>query len=233
MSRWPVQPRSPDNVVIRGLGKAVLRLSWQPEPSEAATTLTMMRRIRQRRTRVRLLAFLSTVVTIVAAWSFLQFVVPSENLPESADAVVVFAGGQPNERIGRALDLMEQGVAPRLIVSEGNQVWARGTELERLCSAGSDSFEVVCATPDPDSTIGEATMFADFAAEHGWDSLVIVTSNYHLTRASLWLRRCSPAELFRVGTGERGWPNIPHEILGTIHAKTLNRECPSPGEELD
>ncbi len=179
-----------------------------------------------RLTKRRALALGGLIVLVVITVSVRAFVFPSQRIPESADAVVVYAGGQPGERIGRALELMEQGVASTLVVSEGDQTWAQGTEVQRLCLAGSGTFEVICGLASPNDTAGESRLFAQIAQERGWGDLVIVSSGPHLTRASLWLSRCSSVALSRVDSGGRSLANLGREWLKTVDALVVDRECP-------
>ncbi len=172
----------------------------------------------------------ATLFLVVAAWSVRAFVIPQQDHPESADAVVVFAGDLPGERINRAITLMEEGVAPVLVISEGSLGWGRGTAVETLCERGSDQFEVICIVPEPDDTIGEAVLFAQVAQDNNWDHVVVVTSKAHLTRASLWMRRCFGGEVSQVGAASKASSRYGHEWLGTLHARLLNRSCPDAHE---
>ena len=103
-----------------------------------------------------------------------------------ADALVVFAGGR-GERLSKALVLLQQQVAPVLVISNGrNARWPAANQLW----ASRQRFEVVCPRPAPDTTRGEARMVRDLAARRGWRSVVVVTSTYHARRAQLLLGRC-------------------------------------------
>jgi uncharacterized SAM-binding protein YcdF (DUF218 family) len=132
---------------------------------------------------------LAAVVLVVVAFAGLTawlFVLPATATPERADAVVVFAGGR-GERLRAATRLIGNGVAPTLAISNGwDPVW---TDANRLCRGWSEAT-VLCPTPDPDTTGGEARMVAALAERSGWRSVVLVTSAYHVRRASWLLRRC-------------------------------------------
>jgi uncharacterized SAM-binding protein YcdF (DUF218 family) len=126
------------------------------------------------------------VVLIVAlvALNLRLFVFPASSTPAHADAVVVLAGGD-GERLDRGLELVRDGVAPTLVVSTGP---------EQLCN-GDHEFDVVCFLPHPDDTRGEAEAIGRIADEHGWQRLVLVTSDYHATRAGLLVGRCFDGEV--------------------------------------
>ncbi len=163
---------------------------------------------------------------IVATWSARMFIWPGQDSPQSGDAIVVYAGGHDDDRVSRAVDLMEAGLAPTLVISEGDGIWSQGREVQRLCDVGSDSFEIICIRPDPDNTSGESAAFAHLAVERDWQHLILVTTNFHLTRATLWLERCFSGRVSRVGTPSLGLRGTGHEWLGTIHALLIDRECP-------
>lgn len=147
---------------------------------------------------------------------------------EPADAVVMFAGGT-GERLDAVLALMERNVAPTLVLPNGTiPRWVRGN---RLCAgeAGVD-FEVICPSPDPDNTRGEAHSIAAVAADRGWTSLIMVTSNYHVVRAHLRLSRCFDGEIQRVNAGQNRSRSaalslIGHEWLGLAQAQLSQRDC--------
>jgi uncharacterized SAM-binding protein YcdF (DUF218 family) len=123
-----------------------------------------------------------TVVLVVAlvVVNLRLFVFPASSTPAHADAIVVLAGGN-GERLDRGLALVRDGVAPNLVVSTGPEV---------LCGANHADVNVICFLPHPDDTRGEAEAIGRIAARHGWKHLVLVTSDYHVTRARLLVERC-------------------------------------------
>ena len=112
------------------------------------------------------------VAVALVALNLRLFLFPSTSTPAHADAVVVLAGGD-GERLDKGLELVRDGVAPNLVVSTGP---------DELCGTQHD-FEVYCFLPDPDDTRGEAEAIGRIAAREGWHHLVLVTSDYHATRA--------------------------------------------------
>ena len=174
------------------------------------------------RTRRALVATVSVlagllVVTVLAV-NLRLFVWPASSTPQHADAGVVLAGGD-GERLDRGLELVEQGVASNLVISTGP---------DRLCG-GQFDFAVYCFLPDPDDTRGEAEAVARIAAREGWDHLVLVTSDYHATRARLLLERCFPGTL-DVSAAHSDKSPLPllwaigHEWGGLAEA-ALHRDC--------
>jgi uncharacterized SAM-binding protein YcdF (DUF218 family) len=117
-------------------------------------------------------------------------------------------------------------VAPTLVIMNGTDpIWPQANEL----CAGDHAFAVVCPTPDPDTTRCEARTAAALAADERWASLILVTSDYHLHRASILLERCFHGDIASVAApGDSGLVtrtrSIAHEWFATI-AATIDREC--------
>lgn len=154
-------------------------------------------------------------------WLF-RIASPRSTSPNSADAIVVLAGGQ-GERLVKAERLLDQDVASTLVLSIGDSEWPGADDLLALCDSGTD---VVCLVPRPDSTRGEARTIAIEAEKQGWQRLVLVTSDYHLHRSTVWFERCSTAEILPVAAPSRdSWARITHELGGLIDATVLGRGC--------
>lgn len=145
-----------------------------------------------------LLAIVFVLVVALAVASVRLFILYDDDEVTSADAVIVLAGQR--ERLALGVELVDSGVAPVLVISDGlDPTW---TAANRLCRFG-DPRRVVCRRPDPYSTQGEARLAAHLARERGWDSLVIVTSRFHLFRARRLFRRCFEGKLTVVGLEHR------------------------------
>ena len=145
---------------------------------------------------------------------------PLGELPERADAMVVFGGEDIRTR--NALRMMHREIAPVIVVSFGHQ----DNYARDLCGQ-QEPFEVMCVVPEDVSTRGEAQMFGQLAEQYGWDSIVAMTGNYHVQRARTYLDRCFDGELAFTAVD---WPYytrriVRHETLGNIHARYLARNC--------
>ncbi|MGI9606299.1 MAG: ElyC/SanA/YdcF family protein [Acidimicrobiales bacterium] len=73
-------------------------------------------------------------------------------------------------------------------------------------------------------------MIGDLAVDEGWESIVMVTSSYHVSRAELLLKRCFDGTITAVGAetdlSASSWVNrVAHEWLGHLHARILARSC--------
>ena len=164
------------------------------------------------------LAVAVVVVVALVVVNLQLFVYPASSTPAHADAVVVLAGGD-GERLDRGLDLVRTGVAPTLVASTGP---------ERLCNNRYE-FEVICFLPDPDDTRGEAEAIGRLADEQGWDHIVLVTSDYHATRARILVERCFDGRVdVSVAKNRKGplsllWA-IGHEWGGLVET-TIHEDC--------
>ena len=174
------------------------------------------------RTRRTLLVTAVTVGVVVAvalvALNVRLFLFPSTSTPAHADAIVVLAGGD-GERLDKGLELVRDGVASNLVVSTGP---------DELCGTQHD-FEVYCFLPDPDDTRGEAEAIGRIAAREGWHHLVLVTSDYHATRAQLLVGRCFSGTI-DVSAAHSGKGPLPllwaigHEWGGLIES-AVHQDC--------
>jgi uncharacterized SAM-binding protein YcdF (DUF218 family) len=155
------------------------------------------------------------------------FVWPQTDTPHSSDAVVVLGPGLHGERLAGGLRLMRQGAGRVLVISRAqNRDW---TAANQLC-AEQTRFRVVCFIAKPFTTRGEAETIARLAEKHGWRSLIIVTSTYHVSRARLWNSRCHHGGVEVVGesphAGLWDWAKmIVHEWGGLIDARVFATKC--------
>jgi len=137
-----------------------------------------------------LIAIAFVLVAAMSVASVPLFILYEDDRLTMADAVIVLAGQE--ERLPVALEIFERGVAPTLVISDGLD--PRWTAANRLCRFG-DPRRIVCVRPDPYSTRGEARFVARLARERGWNSLVIVSSRFHLFRSRRLFERCFDGKL--------------------------------------
>lgn len=173
----------------------------------------------------RAVALAGLVLAVVLVGTAVLFVWPPvAERPVRADAVVVLAGDPGRLPTGRSL--VSDGSAPTLALSDPDQA---ATEVARLC-ADADAAAVVCFTPEPAATRGEARALAATAAEHRWDALVVVTSTHHVTRARVLIEQCYGGRVTMVSSGFKGaWPatlgRIAREWVALAAAMTVRRAC--------
>lgn len=130
---------------------------------------------------------------IVGGVYFWQPPKPDLAAARPADSVVALAGG-PN-RLQSSLNLVGEGVAPTLIVSNPSP------ETDDLAKSTCDgqgvpaNVEVVCFDPSPATTEGEAVGVAGIARDLGLTDIIVVTNGSHSHRAGFIFRRCTDAHV--------------------------------------
>src|SRR4051794_3429424 len=171
---------------------------------------------------LRLLALAALAWLVLCAF---LFVWPRQDEAKPADAVVVLSGDRKH-RLAKGLELMRQNVADTLVISDGRAPgWVAAN---RLCDRGGDGFRVVCFTPDPYSTRGEAEGVARMARRRGWSRVAVVTSTFHVFRARMLFERCLSADVEAIGAPYK-LRYLPSALLwetGKLgYALTLGRSC--------
>lgn len=126
---------------------------------------------------------------------FLKFshTVTSYQVPavtESAQGIVALTGG--SDRIARALDLLADGKAERLLISGVNP----STKLDDIKSINPSRAELFACCIEvervAEDTIGNAVETAKWVEEKGFSSIILVTSGYHMPRSLMEFRRQLP-----------------------------------------
>lgn len=144
-----------------------------------------------------------------------------------ADGIVVLTGGE--QRLRKAIGLLREGQGRRLLISGVNPdtsagaiARATGTEMALIDCCVDLDYEAM-------DTIGNAEATARWAKEHGFERLLLVTSDYHIPRSLLEMSGIdgapaivpypvSPDKLWR----SDGWPTrLGLRLLVTEYAKVL------------
>ena len=115
---------------------------------------------------------------------------PAED-PERADAIVALTGPSA-ERVNAAIRLLENDKGDRVLISGVNRE-VRRQELRALTPGSTKLFN--CCVDlgfEAEDTIGNAQEIAAWADAKGYDSLIVVTSDYHMPRALTEIRAASP-----------------------------------------
>lgn len=114
----------------------------------------------------------------------------SSNKLPAADGVVVLTGGA--KRLEKAIDLFETSHGQRLLISGVARGTTRG-DLGRLLNKTGMMFGC-CVDIDRQAldTRGNAKFTARWARLNNFDKLLVVTSNYHMPRSLLLMKRMMP-----------------------------------------
>jgi uncharacterized SAM-binding protein YcdF (DUF218 family) len=179
---------------------------------------------------VRLLIVLFVLLDTLAVFgtaTYKLFLRPHNDPVQRSDAVVVIAGGP--YRLSKGIELVREGIAPLLLVSNPRGYWAYLWVARDICNGAKRSFEVICFRPKPESTQGEARAVQRIAAARHLRSLIVVTSTFHVSRARLIMRRCFHGRLSVIGTPLADPWKKPYYVAlewpKLIYAETLNRGC--------
>jgi len=169
------------------------------------------------------LVLLAVAFGVLSDALFVNPSVQSIDTVQRADAIVVFVGGP--DRIETGLELMERGLAENLVIPNG-----RSDDVDAADVCDGTSFQVFCPMTETVDTRGEARLIGQLARDNGWSSLIAVTSDYHVHRATSQLQLCHAGPIQAVESDpNRDWKellaSVAHEWVGTIAAMTVQRAC--------
>lgn len=146
------------------------------------------------------LAVLALALWSLLAWVAARALIVSAEL-ERADALVVLSGsGAYVERTARATQLLKEGRAPKVILTNDRMIGPWSQEEQRnptfteravteLRRAGVPPERIEILPQPVANTYDEAVLMRQYAASHGLRSILVVTSSYHSRRALWTLRR--------------------------------------------
>jgi uncharacterized SAM-binding protein YcdF (DUF218 family) len=122
--------------------------------------------------------------------------------PRPADAVVVFAGGVGEsgragggyqERVKQAVDLYSAGLAPRLVLSSGYVfAFQEADIMKSLAEANGVPADAILLEKQAANTYEHVAFVDRILEQQGWDTILLVSSPYHMRRALLTWKRVSP-----------------------------------------
>jgi uncharacterized SAM-binding protein YcdF (DUF218 family) len=165
------------------------------------------------------------LVVLVLAWAAAGswlFVVHHGDKPFGADAVIVLAGTK--ERLPVGLDLMRRGFAPILVVSRSHSP----DRLETTTCNERHRYRVICFAAHPYSTHGEAEEIGRLARANQWTRINVVTSNFHVFRARILVKRCYHGVLKMIGAPQ-STTHLPLDVVTEsaklVYQETVQRSC--------
>jgi uncharacterized SAM-binding protein YcdF (DUF218 family) len=133
-----------------------------------------------------------------------DILIADDPAPPRVNAAIVLQGSIAAEkiRIAGAMNLLQRGVADKAVLGVPREsYWGQSippvarSYLERNYGVDLASRFEFCEMPGGvDSTLQEAEALSSCIRGHHWQSIVIVTSNYHTRRAGMLWRRITKAD---------------------------------------
>lgn len=167
------------------------------------------------------------VILGIVGWGALMFVLltgaffvwPASDRSQPVDAVLSLNGTYEGTTAAAAVDLVQAGIAPVLLFSEGTDP-PYCPQVARV--------QVVCFLPHPARTVGEIAFAARYARDHDLRSIMIVANRTQASRARLLADRCFPGRSLvdAISTPRSRLPSdVTYEWGATLKALFVDRGC--------
>jgi len=145
--------------------------------------------------RRKLLLFLLLAGLGLGGFDFAGFCLFAANLKADStvrgDAAIALTGGS-GLRIAAGVELVTTGAVPQLLVSGVH----KDVTMEDVATLGGGDPEIYtcCVTLGrmAATTVGNAKEAAAWTSENGYESIVLVTSDYHVPRSLILMNRAMP-----------------------------------------
>jgi uncharacterized SAM-binding protein YcdF (DUF218 family) len=167
--------------------------------TDAASSVTKSKAMRRRNSRklwrhigIPAAGVFLAVLLVAGFLGFAEKVATATPPPDPrADAIVVLTGG--SARIDGALKLLGEGRATRLLISGVNPS-VTAADLADLVDGDLRDKLACCVDLGRQAidTVGNAAETRDWVAAHGFASLIVVTSDYHMARSMTELAAAMP-----------------------------------------
>jgi uncharacterized SAM-binding protein YcdF (DUF218 family) len=142
-------------------------------------------------------------------------------LPPRADAIIELGG--LGDRDTAALSLAREGRAKYLVQS--TVPVEAGTDK---CLPPVPGVTIMCFSPDPGTTRGEAEYIGRVGRQLNWQSVIVVTSPDQAKRAELRVTRCFPGQVYLTTTplpAHDWWRQVPYQWGAFAKALFVETNC--------
>ena len=160
------------------------------------------------------------VIVVTAVVEVRLYVVPASDGAGPVDAVVVLGGQEYKARLQTADVMLAKFPGSVVVVSIPGGIACPPQP------AGASA--ILCFSPSPSTTQGEARTASKLAAKYGWKSMEVVTTADQVWRARLRFARCWAGDLTMVRSNSSIYSRmraVPYETAATAKAETLQRGC--------
>jgi len=193
------------------MGYTCINISKQEEPSEKSYW------------KLWLVGIFAVLTVCFFRWGG-YLLIAGDSVPEHVDAAVVLQGSitSENARTAAAMALLQRGSANRVAISVPRESYW-GEEIPSIARPylekkyGVELAERVdfCNTePDAISTQQEAQALSACIQQHGWKSVVLLTSNYQSRRVGIIWRKTMPKGAASVYVSGKGAPDSNYQARG-------------------
>jgi len=151
-------------------------------------------------TKKRLFVYLGVLVLLIGFLTAGRFLTLTES-PEQADVIIVLSGGRG--RVEKAAELYKDGYASYLLLSNSNESTSSAGDMRRTALALGIPEGVILTENAASSTYQNAEFTLPIMREHGFESAIIVSSDFHMRRVEFLFDRIykkSNIELTYVGS---------------------------------
>jgi uncharacterized SAM-binding protein YcdF (DUF218 family) len=144
-------------------------------------------------------------ILIAGEIAYFYYILSQDVELEKADVIVVFSGSQ--DRIKAGFELADAGYAPIIIVSTATE-----SQMENYRSKYSDSKDVSWIIEDQARNTTENALYTkDIMLKNHFESMILVTSKYHIPRSLLLMKMVSMGSKIRI---QPHWESIGSKTMG-------------------
>jgi uncharacterized SAM-binding protein YcdF (DUF218 family) len=146
-------------------------------------------RTKQRLTALAVLLLLVALAVPIILWQAGRFLVVSDDL-QAADAVIPLGGDTNFDRLVRAVEVYQQGLAQVLIIPDTPDATPSGQEYavymrEAAIARGVQAEDIFVTEVTATSTWDEARAVRKLMLRNDWVSCIVVSDPYHTRRAQI------------------------------------------------